>query len=394
MSANRLNDSNDPRVLHCAANVLARLSTRMLNPPRFPSEVEQEVLSTLQRQSARLVTTDDEKSVALLQRLWVGFYGADEPFNVFSKGWKEMGFQHPLDATSDIRGGGMLSLQALVFIVERHPELVSRMLSRRRDRSVKRGPYSNYPWACAGITLTRKLCEMLQVVVPLSGKPTSAYVSSLSTFWHVAGSAEAFMELFVWTFACLERTWEDSSASYMDFGKVLDATVRRTHDTLQRLPTNVVPTACVASIPIPLDNNHNNEALGDDFCLVESMGPHVARPPLILLSGEEGGENGDSDSDDDDDDDDDDDVMVDNKPDNRSCRDESFILVDDNNVADPEQYSHSALFTTELPAAATADLLGLGDHNYSGTSSARHNNGGASAAFADLDFFGQYGLSD
>merc|ERR1711918_142996 len=118
------------------------------------------------------------------------------------------------------------------------------------------------------------------------------------------------------------------------------------------------------------------------------MGPHVARPPLILLSGEEGGENDDSD------DDDDDDVMVDNKPDNRSCRDESFILVDDNNVADPEQYSHSALFTTELPAAATADLLGLGDHNYSGTSSARHNNGGASAAFADLDFFGQYGLSD
>ena len=171
----------------------------------------------------------------------------------------------------------MLSLQALVFIVERHPELVSRMLSRRRDRSVKRGPYSNYPWACAGITLTRKLW-MLQVVVPLREANLCVRQQPVPD---VAGSAEAFMELFVWTFACLERTWSSARLTWTSARSSTrrcaapttrsEAAHQRGADRLRRVDPN------------PLDNNHNNEALGDGFCLVESVGPRGAAAAVSPL---------------------------------------------------------------------------------------------------------------
>lgn len=247
-------DDEDPRVLRCAALLLAKISMRFVNPPRVPDRLETQVLRHLQERSAMPVNSDDTESVLLLQRLWHGLYGSDVSFQLFGAGWKVMGFQHPRDATSDFRGGGMLSLEALVYIVERHPDIVKGMFLRHKERAIQ-GPYNSFPWACAGITLSRKLCELLQVTQPLSGIPSEVYKNSPSTFWHVAKSSGAFLELFTWTFVCLERTWDVVGASYMDFGRILTLTMKQTHDMLQRLPANVVPATCA---PALIPTGHHN----------------------------------------------------------------------------------------------------------------------------------------
>lgn len=405
--------NDDPRVLRCAANALARFSTRMLNPPRLPDSNEAAHLRRLQARSAQNATKEDPETGALLRRLWIGFYGSDADFSLLSRGWKPMGFQHPQDATSDIRGGGILSLEALVYMVERRSDLVRRMLERRRQRSAARGPYSSYPWACAGITLTRKLCEVLQVVEPLSGKPTCQFERSAATFWHVAGSREAFFELFAWSFACLERTWEDLEASYMDFGRVIHLAVQRTHDMLQRLPVDVVPAPCVASLDLPgsssavLSGHNHGRSVGDEGT-AQDGGPveFPSRPqPLMHF---DGNDYDSSDADDDDEEEEEEDQEV----------TDASRHDDDNNNYD---YYKSINNCDDLPApdcrgsaatsstAATADLLGLDDlsdasmvtaANFDVFVKSKHHDGeqngvGAEpSSFANLDFFGEYGLSE
>ena len=239
---------NDPRVMACAAQLLARFSTRLIHPPRLPRRHELAVLDELSR-SVKIPfappgdAKEDPANVALLRRLWFAAFGPDEPFVRFSRRWRKLGFQHDRDPASDFRGGGRLSLECLVYLVERHPSIARGMLAKRCDRTARRGPYANYPWACGGITVCKKLCELLGVCQPLTGRASGAFRDTAATFWHVAGSKTIFFELFVWSFTGLDGLWDDLGATYMDFPRVIAASMQRTADVLHRLPNDVVPSA-------------------------------------------------------------------------------------------------------------------------------------------------------
>jgi hypothetical protein len=117
------------------------------------------------------------------------------------------------------------------------------MLLKRKTRVQSRGEYGNYPFACAGITLTKRLCEILLLLEPLTGKPSTAFEYTPATFYHVAGSRVAFLELFVWALVSLDSLWDETNSSYLDFGRVMKICVQRCTNVLHRLPADVVPSA-------------------------------------------------------------------------------------------------------------------------------------------------------
>mmetsp|Transcript_32071 Transcript_32071/g.37697 ORF Transcript_32071/g.37697 Transcript_32071/m.37697 type:complete len:376 (+) Transcript_32071:52-1179(+) len=236
---------DDPAALKCAANLIARFTNRMLNPPRFPSHHESNVLENLQRDlKTKFGTTDNSTDgEKLLKQLWLAFYGPTVPYARYSKKWGNMGFQHNKDPTSDFRGGGILSLQCLVYFFEKQPAIAKHMFSERSVRIGKRGEFANYPFACAGITLVKRLCELLMICEPLTGKVTSAYQETPLTFWQVAGSRIAFYELFVWSFMVLDKVWDEMGATYMNFGTVIRIVMQRIENVLLRLPNDVVPSS-------------------------------------------------------------------------------------------------------------------------------------------------------
>jgi hypothetical protein len=293
---------NDPRVMACAAQLLARFSTRMLHPPRLPRPYETLVLDGLSTSVGITFAppgdgAEDPVNIALLQRLWAGAFGPDVPFQRFSRNWRKLGFQHDTDPASDFRGGGRLSLECLVYLVERHPSVARGMLAKRRNRTLQRGAFANYPWACAGITVTKKLCELLGVCCPRTGRPKAGgagYRDVAATYWHVAGSFAAFFELFVWSFAALDGLWDQLGATYMDFPRVVAANMQRTADILHRLPSDVVPSA--RSRPCA---NDDSEGDGDGDIRASGTLPWGIQGPVLGSTTEDG-----DDSDDDDDDDD------------------------------------------------------------------------------------------
>jgi hypothetical protein len=64
--------------------------------------------------------------------------------------WSYIGFQRE-DPVSDIRGGGILSLYNLIFFLEHHSDIARCMIIKRSDRE----DGVNYPWAAAGVNITR-----------------------------------------------------------------------------------------------------------------------------------------------------------------------------------------------------------------------------------------------
>lgn len=179
----------------------------------------------------------------LLTRVWTGFFGEAIKFERYSPNWSKLGFQHGMDPASDVRGGGELALECIVYFVENHTPLVKEIFSKNSIRTASRGPYAVYPFACAAITLTKRLCEVLQICEPITGRTTTNFANTPATYWHLAGSKESFMNIFVWFFVSLDKLWDETSASYMDFGRICNLATVRLVDVIQRLPADVVPFA-------------------------------------------------------------------------------------------------------------------------------------------------------
>lgn len=87
---------------------------------------------------------------ALLRRLW-SLYKPDTPLVALkSKQWQDLGFQNDHPST-DVRGVGMLALDALIYFAEAYPsDVVEKVL----QESVEGGEHW-YPFALASITITK-----------------------------------------------------------------------------------------------------------------------------------------------------------------------------------------------------------------------------------------------
>lgn len=179
--------------------------------------------------------------VGLLRQLWdaiVSPPGAAHAhaFASVSPLWMDRGFQRE-DPTTDFRGGGVLALECLVFFATRHGDKVRQILqtTARDDEDLAALGADGrpvvprcYPFALAGVNLTRMIAELVHLTGESQGVEFSAraLAAGCPEFWRLSASAagEAFHHLYCVAFLLLDRRWRESGASITDFSDVMAAT--------------------------------------------------------------------------------------------------------------------------------------------------------------------------
>jgi hypothetical protein len=143
----------------------------------------------------------------------------------------------------------MLPLKCLVYLFEKHPNIARHLYATREIRISQRGEFANYPFACAGITLVKTLCGIFQICNPLTGNIINIdYNTSYSTCWQLIKTKQLFYELFVWSFLVLDKVWDESNATYMDFGNVLKIVSSRINNVLlNEIGGNENVVACLST---------------------------------------------------------------------------------------------------------------------------------------------------
>ncbi|KAF8731201.1 hypothetical protein HU200_016525 [Digitaria exilis] len=182
--------------------------------PVYLSPLQEERLNTLRR---RLQIPFDGSRIEhqdALRQLWRLAYPTREIPPLKSELWKEMGWQGT-DPSTDFRGGGLISLENLIFFARNYPKSFQMLLNKVQGQ---RSDWE-YPFAVAGINISFMLIQMLdlQSTVPSS--------KSGIRFLELLGRDEnAFDHLYCVAFRLLDARWLVKRASYMEFNEVMKST--------------------------------------------------------------------------------------------------------------------------------------------------------------------------
>jgi hypothetical protein len=165
------------------------------------------------------------------------------PYSRTGEWWKySLGFQHT-DPTSDIRGGGILSLNNLNYFLANHPVKALHMINSRANRPLTAdNTYTSFPWACAGINLTRILALEFQIISDTGfGNTGLGATYNKKTSWRYILESNGFNHMYVCLFLLLDCLWNEMQATYMDFNNVLKKVSEefQTHLALSTSLTNL-----------------------------------------------------------------------------------------------------------------------------------------------------------
>ena len=103
----------------------------------------------------------------LLRQLWAHAFPG-EPSQLQSDRWKDMGWQGSNPAT-DFRGGGLISLENLLFMASHKPQLFAALMHKTEGERAQDTPLEDggrggeYPFAAAGVNFSHMLIEMLDL---------------------------------------------------------------------------------------------------------------------------------------------------------------------------------------------------------------------------------------
>ena len=274
---------------------------------RLPNEDEAAVLAALRQQ----ITTpfDEEQHTPCLRALWDALHpphpadvdddddeeeeetgvGSNAPFCRKGEGWQDVGFQHT-DPASDVRGGGELALQNLLYFAAHHTEVAIPMCRSRTETTLSADDDSwpSYPWATAGINLTQLLAEICHVVGPHGTR--GDYDSAPEHFWHVFSSVDDFHELYSMAFVLLDCLFDEMDASYLRFNEVIAATRERLLAVLAQSPSSIddVRVALRISILQPMVGSEMHKQLsmhGNTFAFAPNADGTNNVPTGNLMAG-------------------------------------------------------------------------------------------------------------
>lgn len=182
----------------------------------YPTIEEQEVVTQTVNNLFIQYTEDDHES--MLRKIHE-LSGYNTEYCRVGPVWQEIGFQGE-DPVSDIRGGGILSLENLIYFLENEKEYAQHMMRVRSKRDERpNNQIGGYPWAACGINITRSLAVMFEMIQPSGAKNK---IFSKKTYWKFLLSKNSFNRMFVLLFQLLDHIWEQSNATYLDFPRVLE----------------------------------------------------------------------------------------------------------------------------------------------------------------------------
>jgi hypothetical protein len=223
-------------VVSNAASSTAAFLSSYTQTSRLPNEEESAV--SLQVRS-RMQTQFDPalpQHAALLSQLQLACDGL---------AWQQVGFQSP-NPGSDFRGGGVLSLENLVFFVTRMPVAALSMMHRRKDRTIGSSidgvDSANYPWAAVGINITRMIAELTGAC---TAQGTAPKQQQSRRNWSFLIQPLAFQRLYCSAFIIFDNEWDRLKAGYLQTPVVLASTRERmlqlweTSATLEELESRV-----------------------------------------------------------------------------------------------------------------------------------------------------------
>nr|GMC80420.1 ELMO domain-containing protein A-like isoform X1 [Ipomoea batatas] len=142
-----------------------------------------------------------------LMDLWNAAFPGVELCGLISEQWKEMGWQGK-DPSTDFRGGGLLSLENLLYFARIFPKSFQDLLHKLEgNRSIW-----EYPFAVAGVNITFMLIQMLDLEAI---KPRNLVGATFLKF--LAENESAFDLLYCIAFKLMDQQWLAMGASYMDF---------------------------------------------------------------------------------------------------------------------------------------------------------------------------------
>ncbi|KAF9593260.1 hypothetical protein IFM89_021016 [Coptis chinensis] len=150
-----------------------------------------------------------------LMQLWRLAYPGRELPPLKSELWKEMGWQGN-DPSTDFRGGGLISLENLIFFAKKYPESFQRLLHKQDGNRSE----WEYPFAVASINISFMLVQMLDLH---SGKPSTEGGIRFLEFLREEDEM-AFDDLYCVAFRMMDAQWLAKHASYMQFNEVLKST--------------------------------------------------------------------------------------------------------------------------------------------------------------------------
>ena len=111
--------------------------------------------------------------------------------------WCVFGFQRE-DPVSDIRGGGVLCVRLLVYFLTQHESVAAKTLLKQKAEMHSRASIEDmgvskcYPWAAAGINMTRMLAVAFELVGP-AGNRNGSIAAAKKNYW---GLVDEFSEVF------------------------------------------------------------------------------------------------------------------------------------------------------------------------------------------------------
>lgn len=204
-------------VSHAASSTAAYL-TSYVSSTRLPTDEE---LAVSLRVRARMQTQFDLQNpqhAALLSQLEKACDGLP---------WQLVGFQSPNPAT-DFRGGGLLSLENILYFVSHMPVPALSMMHKRKDRTIGNTldgvDSSNYPWAAVGINITRMIAELVGASTAQGSAPKQQQPRKN---WQFLAQPDAFERLYCNSFLIFDSEWDRMKAGYLQTPAVLAATRER-----------------------------------------------------------------------------------------------------------------------------------------------------------------------
>ena len=168
------------------------------------------------------VEYSDDAHGASLERLWKLTFPDDAYVEGKNPKWRDMGWQgdHP---SSDFRGGGLLSLENLIYFAERKPLAYQRLCFKTQG---KRSDWE-YPFGAAGVNVTFTVAKVLGVSrdpeASLTQLASSTQGRAFLALLEVEDASHdaVFEEIYCMCFERLDAIWLAEGASYMQFPSII-----------------------------------------------------------------------------------------------------------------------------------------------------------------------------
>lgn len=168
------------------------------------------------------------KHKKVLEDLWEALFPG-YLFETDGPRWKTAGFQN-MNPVKDLKGSGILSLKAMLYMGSHYPEKTQSMLVKNAS-NIK----TNYPFAVVGINMTILLCDILGI----REKRYAHEDEHTLMYYEIFEDRTSFYEIYCFCFFLLDHLWTTRNAIRKDFSSLIGEVKSNVSQIMDKYPHSV-----------------------------------------------------------------------------------------------------------------------------------------------------------